>query len=339
MSFSELSANQLRVAVDTKQTYDAYREARKISRQYAFGMSWKLVNGREYLIKVFNRRGGNKSLGPRSPETERIYTEFVSAKARAKERESALAKSLREFAGMSRGVGINRAPAVVTATLRKMDEFGLLGKNLMVIGTNALYGYESSSGAMFDAGLLATTDVDFLWDARASLKLALFDGEVAESGVLAVLKKVDKSFEQMSRGGFRAVNKTGFQVDLLMQAPDPPWKKGKPEKIASEDLTPSWLPNMKWLLSSAKFHSVVIGQDGLPAPMVSPDPRAFATYKLWLSQQPDREPAKQQRDRAQALAVVELVRTKFAHMPFDENAEKMFPQSIRAASKMSSFDL
>jgi hypothetical protein len=339
MHFSELSANQIRVAVDARQTYDAYREARNISRQYAFGLSWKLVKGREYLIKVFNRKGGNKSLGPRSPETEKIFAEFVAGKARAKEREAALAKSLGEFAGMSRGVGINRTPAVVTATLRKMDEFGLLGKNLMVIGTNAMYGYESSAGVMFDAGLLATTDVDFLWDARASLKLALFDGDVAESGVLAVLKKVDKSFERVSNSEFRAVNKTGFYVDLLMQAPDPPWKKDEPEKIASEDLSPSWLPNIKWLLSSEKFHSVVIGQDGLPAPMVSPDPRAFATYKIWLSQQPDREPAKQRRDRAQAIAVAELVRVKLPHLAFDENAERMFPRSVRVASKMSSFGL
>ena len=134
MHFSELSANQIRVAVDARQTYDAYREARNVSRQYAFGLSWKPVKGREYLIRVFNRKGGNKSLGPRSPETEKIFAEFVAGKARAKEREAALAKSLGEFAGMSRGVGINRTPAVVTATLRKMDEFGLLGKNLMVIG-------------------------------------------------------------------------------------------------------------------------------------------------------------------------------------------------------------
>lgn len=339
MPFSELSANQVRVAVDARQTYEAYREARGVARHYAFGMAWKSVSGREYLIKVFNRTGGNKSLGARSPETEEIFAEFVAGKAKAKQREAALAKSLAEFAGMSRGVGINRMPALVTATLRKIDEFGLLGKNLMVIGTNAMYGYESSAGIMFDAGLLATTDVDFLWDARASLKLALFDGDVAESGVLAILKKVDRSFERMSSAGFRAVNKTGFYVDLLMQAPNPPWKNSGPEKIASRDLIPSWLPNIKWLLSSEKFHSVVIGQDGIPAPMVSPDPRAFATYKIWLSQQPEREPAKQRRDRAQAIAVAELVRSKFPHLAFDANAERMFPRSVRIGSSMSSYGL
>lgn len=339
MSYMELSANQIRVSVDARQTYEAYREARNTLRQYSGGMSWKKSGGHEYLIKVINRTGGNKSLGPRSPETERIFVEFTAGKARAKDRVAALAKSVEEFAGMSSGIGINRVPAVVTAALRKLDDFGLLGKNLMVIGTNAMYAYESTAGVMFDAGLMGTTDVDFLWDARAVLKLALFDGEVAEAGVLAVLRKVDRSFEPVASPGFRAVNKAGFYVDLVKQAPNPPWKKDGPEKIAAGDLTPSWLPNIKWLLASEKFRAIVIGQDGLPAPMVSPDPRAFATYKFWLSDQPDREPGKQKRDRLQALATVELVRDKFAHLKFDENAERMFPQELRIAGKSRAFGL
>ena len=37
------------------------------------------------------------------------------------------------------------------------------------------------------------------------------------------------------------------------------------------------------------------------------DPRAFATYKIWLSKQDDREPAKKKRDATQAMAVKTLV--------------------------------
>jgi hypothetical protein len=338
MSFIELSSNQLRVSVDTRQTYEAYREAHRTASQYAGGMAWKVVDSREYLIKVINRRGGTKSLGPRSPATEQIHSEFVAGKARAKERQESLAKSLREFAGMARGVGINRVPSIVTAALRKLDDYGLLGKNLMVIGTNAMYGYESVSGVMFDAGLMATTDVDFLWDSRATLKLAAMDSEVAEAGLLAVLRKVDRSFEPTHKSGFRAINKDGFYVDLVKPTPNPPWKQDEPERIAVGDLTPSWLQNIKWLLASEKFQSVVIGQDGLPAPMVAPDPRAFAVYKYWLGGQPDREPEKKQRDRLQSLATVELVRQRFPHLPLDENAERMFPKAVRRLSADTSID-
>jgi len=39
--FSELSNNQQRLSIDIRQTYDAYREARRNAAKYAGGMSWK----------------------------------------------------------------------------------------------------------------------------------------------------------------------------------------------------------------------------------------------------------------------------------------------------------
>ena len=144
----------------------------------------------------------------------------------------------------------------------------------------------------FDAGLMATTDFDLLWDARGCLKLAALRDDVAQAGVLAIFRKVDRSFEPLSQGGFRASSKADFFVDQVKQALDPSWKDGEPERIADGYLTPSWLPNIKWLLASEKFQAVVVGQDGLPAPMVAPDPRSFAVYKWWLGSQDDRDPAR-----------------------------------------------
>ena len=95
----------------------------------------------------------------------------------------------------------------------------------------------------------------------------------------------------------------------------------------------------QWLLASEKFQSIVVGQDGLPAPMVCPDPRAFAVYKQWLSEQPDREPAKTPRDRQQAAATLALVREKFPHLALDDNAERMFPAHVRKLSGGSTFEL
>jgi hypothetical protein len=339
MSFSELSANQTRIAVDLRQTWEAYRDARRTALNYAGGILWKRVKGADYLVKVTTRTGGNKSLGPRSAETERIYNEFVAGKARAKEREAGLESTLGEFAGMARQIGINRVPSLVAAALRRLDNFGLLGKNIMVIGTHALYAYESVAGVRFDAGLLATTDIDFLWDARARLKLALLDDEVKEAGVLAILRKVDKSFEPVHQQPYRAVNKDGFFVDLVKQTPVPPWKSDEPSRIAWGDITASWLQNIKWLLSAEKFSAVVIGQDGQPAPMVAPDPRAFAVYKHWLGQQSEREPEKRRRDVLQAQAVIELLRARFPHLPLDENAERMFPEAVRSLPRGPGFAL
>lgn len=330
MSFLEFSANQIRVAVDLRQTYEAYREARRNLAGYAGGMHWKQSGQHEYLVKTINRRGAMKGLGLRSPETEAIFAEFTAGKARAQEREAALGKALREMAGMARSVGINRVPSIVAAALRRLDEYGLLGRNVMVVGTNAMYGYESVAGVMFDAGLLATTDVDLLWDARSTLKLALLDQDVLAAGVLAILRKVDRSFQPTRANSFRAVNKDGFFVDMIKAMPNPPWKYGEKAHLAAGDLTPTEIPNLKWLLSAEKFASVVIGHDGLPAPMVSPDPRAFAVYKRWLAEQPDREPDKKKRDTLQAEATIALVRAKFPQLRLDANAERMFPAAVRS---------
>lgn len=328
LPYLEMTPNQQRVLIDASQAFASYRQALATWRRYEGGMAWKSVKGREYLIKVINRRGGTKSLGPRTTEKERTFTEFVQGKTTAKERLDTATATLEEFAGMCRGVRINRVPSVVTAILRKLDEFGLLEKSLMVIGTHALYGYEASAGVMLSAGLTGTTDVDFLWDARASVNLALLDEDVAEAGVLAVLRKVDRSFEQSSRGGFRAVNSHGFFVDLVKQSPTPPWKVEK-DRMADSDLTPAWLQQMKWLLASKKFHSIVIGADGEPAPMVAPDPRAFAVHKIWLSQQLDRDPLKKRRDALQAEAAAQIVHEKFPHLRFDPQMLRGFPQEVR----------
>ncbi len=67
---------------------------------------------------------------------------------------------------------------------------------------------------------MATTDFDLLWDTRACLKLAALSDDVAEAGVLAIFRKVDRSFEPLSQGGFRASSKADFFVGLVKQAAD-----------------------------------------------------------------------------------------------------------------------
>lgn len=335
MSYIELSDNQSRVLVDAKQTYEAYRQAVIASRSFSGGIQWKVVGDKEYLVRITNRTGGNKSLGPRSPDTERIYHEFIEGKRRIQDRLSHIEISLSEMAGMGVGVGINRVPNVVARILRKFDEFGLMGKCVQVIGTNAMYGYESQSGVMFDAGLLATTDVDFMWDSSSRLKLAAHDDDVQQAGVLALLKKVDRSFELLYKNGFRAVNNKGFFVDLVKATPSPPWRSDIPDRISQDDLIPSGIDSLKWLLASPRFKSVVIAQDGMPAPMVSPDPRAFAIHKMWLSRQDDRDPAKKNRDQRQAEAVANLVTEKLRHLKFGDEAERMFPSKVRSVESLT----
>ena len=109
---------------------------------------------------------------------------------------------------------IQRVPRIVTGVLRVLDQRNLLGQNILVIGTNAMYAYEAAAGLFLDRPLTATRDIEILWDVRP--KLTLFaDDETDSMDLLDVLRKADKSFEPVAPGSFRAVNRDGYMVDLI----------------------------------------------------------------------------------------------------------------------------
>ncbi len=69
--FKKMTDNQRRVFIDTGQLYEVYMNTFRKSRSYRGGMHWKKSKGREYLFRTLDRYGYGKSLGPRSPETEK----------------------------------------------------------------------------------------------------------------------------------------------------------------------------------------------------------------------------------------------------------------------------
>jgi len=323
----EMSANQRRVFIDAVQLYEAYIGAFRENRVYRGGMHWKKSKGREYLFRTRDRSGYGKSLGPRSPEKEKILAEFRAGKAKAKERLSAIKERLKEQARFCRAASIQRVPRIVTGILRVLDQNRLLGRNVTVVGTNAIYAYESAAGIFIDSPIMATMDMDILWDIRSRLNLAAGD-EPLEEGLLALLRKADRSFDLMKRQAFRAVNKDGYLVDLIKPEARSVFTKERRRMGGSGDMEAAEIRNLQWLVSSPKFKQVVIGDDGYPAAMVCPDPRAFALHKIWLSEQPDREPIKKKRDRHQALAAAYLVNGYLPQFKFAAPELKMFPKAV-----------
>ena len=205
----EMSGNQRRIFIDTVQLYGGYIDAFRENRSYRGGMHWKKSKGREYLFRSRDRYGYGKSLGVRNPETEKTLAEFRSGKEKAKERLSAFKERLKEQARFCKAAFIQRVPRIVTGVLRVLDQNRLLGRNVSVVGTNALYAYEAAAGVFLDSPVLATRDMDILWDIRPRLKLVVFD-EQPGSGMLGLLRKADRSFDLVERQDFRAVNKDGY---------------------------------------------------------------------------------------------------------------------------------
>lgn len=310
MQVRELSNEQRRQLVDVEQTYASWRETHRVflhsyGGPYQGSMRWVKVKGKDYLYRKIG--DVQKSLGPRSAETERIKDDYMQGRARLRERRGRLRDRLKAMAPVNRALRLNRVPDPLCRILRLLDDYRLLGEHLTVVGTNALFAYEIAAGVQFGAGLLATGDIDFLTDARRKASFAA-SRDKAE-GVLGLLRRVDRSFERQARS-YVAANADGYMVDLICPEQGPR-RSARALGTDETDLTPVEIIGLDWLLNAPKFERMAIGQDGLPTPIVCLDPQVFALHKLWLSRRGDREPAKKRRDADQACAVAAVAQTYF----------------------------
>ena len=307
-------SNQQRLhQVNSEQLYENYRSSRGHWAAYVYGMRWKSIRGKEYLFKDRDRRGNGKSLGPRSKETEAVLAAFQAGREVAQERLKLVTEKLQEQARLNKALRLNRVPSVIAKVLRELD-FAGLHDDFTVIGTQALYGYESTAGLHFILELLASGDVDLLYDARK--KLTVVTDKLDGHGLLGLLKKADKTFECVRENGYRAANAGQFMVDLVVAPRGMHTAEGV--TFAKADLVATEVPGLQWLLNSPKLDTVAIDEDGWPVPMRVPDPRAFALHKAWLSGQASREPLKKPRDLDQAHAIAKVVEEHLPHLSFEE---------------------
>ncbi|MEA2884295.1 MAG: hypothetical protein QOH32_3551, partial [Bradyrhizobium sp.] len=295
-------------------------------------VTWIVSKGREYLARSFYNKAGLRkqtSLGIRSPETEKMKSDFETRREAAAARWKNMRDVMDRQAAVNRALGLGRVPLIGARIMRALDNSGLLGFGIRILGTNAIYAYEAASGVRIDSGLAATEDIDLLLDARGGLTFIASD-EVPEASLMKILKRVDTSFDR-SKQTFRAVNRDGYLVDLIKLAQNPPWKEA-PDKLGvdPEDLSAVQIEGLDWLQNSPPFEAVAIDDRGEPVRIVAPDPRAWAVHKLWLSKRPDRQPIKRQRDAAQAETVAALVATYLTHLPFEASQLRMLPKQLVA---------
>lgn len=330
MPFQELNNDQRREVVNGQQRFQALRDAKAALDAQRGSMTWVQSKGHEYLVRSHYDKAGlrkQSSLGPRSAETEQMKVDFEARRSAAEARLKNLRETMDRQAAVNRVLGLGRVPLIGARIMRALDGFGLLGAGIRIVGTNAIYGYEATSGVRVDPGLATTEDIDLLLDARGGLTFVAND-DVSESSLLKILRRVDTSFER-SKQTFRAVNRDGYLVELIKPMPSPP-RKATPDKVGSDpdDLDAVPIEGLDWLQNSPAFEAIAIDEKGEPTRIVAPDPRVWAAHKLWLSRRPDREPLRRQRDAAQAEAVAALVATYLTYLPFDAEQLRMLPKEV-----------
>ena len=304
----ELSSTITRQYIDAVAVFDALAEATTEGAQVRGGMYWHAGPASspesKYLVRT-TPAGAETSLGARTPETQAIYDKFTQRKQESSARLAGLKAALDQQQRMNRALRVGRVEPLVVALLNRLASTRL-SEHFRVIGTHALYAYEAAAGVRLAAETLAARDFDLLWDTR---KRIIFSTQLArvDSSMLGVLKKVDSTFRIRQSQKYTAVNKDGFEVDIIRReqtGSDP-----HPVKLsdADEDFWMVQARRANVLLDSPGFSSVIVATNGAMACMNTVHPATFVAFKRWMAGQADRDPLKRRRDVLQADAVQVLL--------------------------------
>ena len=321
--FAELNNAQRRQFVDAVQTFEVLEESKaELARRFVGSMRWVERKGHVYLLR--KQANSEVSLGRKTEETEEIYSAFRNGRDSERERYAELDARLKEMAPVNRALRLNRVPLTTARILRHLAGAQILGRNIFVVGTNSLYLYEALAGVQLTSDLLATNDIDFLWDARKSLSLAVSD--FRHEGIIGYLRRADRSFQRSKRQHFRAINRDGFMVDLIRPVED--LRAVTDDDANQEDLVGIGVEGLGWLVNAPKLEGVVIGEDGIPLRCWCVDPRAFALHKAWVSERADRDPIRRVRDYAQAREVAWIAK-HYLGMEISDSAISALPSFMR----------
>lgn len=325
MMFNDLDARTIRERVDMAQLWTAWSEADDLRRHsFAGFLGWEVRNGRDYLYT--RKRGVVKSLGPRSPETEQIHRAFHDGRGANKARLETLAAEMDRQAAILRTLNAGRLPVMAARTLRALRSHDK-GARIRVIGTNALYGYETLAGVVFNADATATGDVDILVDDRNRLRLLAEDEEIGLTRL--VQRHVDKTFTARGPLDYRLTNDRGYMIEFVRPEPTPNFRAMPgAEPLEPGDIRPAPITGLQWLVHAPVVEVMVLDERGFPAPMRLADPRHWAAHKAWLATREDRETQKRQRDRQQAEVMIRLISERLPQFPLDETFLATLPGAL-----------
>ncbi|ACB34620.1 conserved hypothetical protein [Leptothrix cholodnii SP-6] len=309
MNYLPLSDNAARQVIDSMTIFTEFQRVKVQAQSYAGSMYWKQEGGHEYLVKTRPRRRTQERLGARSEQTECIFSEYTARKQAIESRLKLLHEALIEAQRMNKALKTGRTPNLVVTLLGVLEDAGLT-KHFTVVGTHALYAYETAAGVRLVPGALATQDVDLLWDARKRVQF-MTDLAELDASMLSILQRADPTFERKEGQYETAINARGFEVDFLRRQPvdDDP----HPFCFSADegDLWPVQAVRASVLTSAPRFEHLVISATGRMVVMRTIAPASFVEFKRWLAEKaPQREETKRRRDRLQADIVQELLDQK-----------------------------
>src|SRR5258708_38548862 len=117
-------------------------------------MGRRRVAGAEYLYLIAGKV--ERSLGVRSPATERIKSDHDHHRDRLKRRLATLDARIKEMARINRAAGLGRGPTTAARILRRLDAARLFGRRLFVVGNPSPFAFQAAVGIFFRSCLTGT---------------------------------------------------------------------------------------------------------------------------------------------------------------------------------------
>ncbi|MGI4849351.1 MAG: GSU2403 family nucleotidyltransferase fold protein [Janthinobacterium lividum] len=154
----EQSADVMRQYIDAVATFESLEETRRAAAQVRGGMYWHKgpagAPHQAYLIRT-SATGSERSLGPRSLETEAIHEKFHHKKTELELRLAALQKALARHQRLNRALHVGRVLPLIVDILNRLANTQL-ADHFRIVGTHALYAYEAAAGVCLDPDTVAT---------------------------------------------------------------------------------------------------------------------------------------------------------------------------------------
>ena len=325
--FTAFSPDAGRTIANLETAHNQWVDSRRGLAELPVSMFWQAKDGREYLAVKHESSDPGTTLGPRSPELESQLLSFTQRKAALKAKLSATDPLIRDRAAQYRALRLPVLPDRQAEILRKLDVEGLLGNDLIVVGTNAFAAYELACNVRFPVGNEEAEDFNLAWckNTRVSLASAAPEqGLKPRRSLFSVLRGIDSTYKIHLRKPYQAVNDTGYEVELLAAPSTHPLPKGSGfDPMAS-------LTEQEWLLRGQPISCVVATVRLRACPLYVPDPRWMALHKLWLSQKPQRDRAKRPKDERQGNVLLDATRHFLADTyPLDIDFVVDLPDELR----------